>query len=79
MERRLSEFFNLDVCKKADFISKDNDSDPLITGLEYDSRNVKDGNLFFALPGLQTDGSLYIEDAISKGAKAIVHQNEIDT
>ena len=49
---------------------------PQITSLEYDSRNVKPGSLFFALPGLHTDGSLYIEDAISKGAKAIVHQND---
>jgi len=48
----------------------------LVTGIEYDSRKVKSGNLFFALPGLHTDGSLYIDDAVKHGASVIVHENE---
>ena len=78
MERRLSDFFTQTVMEKCGFFSKDGDTDPVITGLEYDSRNVKDGNLFFALPGIHTNGSLYIKDAISKGAKVIVHQSDIE-
>jgi UDP-N-acetylmuramoyl-L-alanyl-D-glutamate--2,6-diaminopimelate ligase len=43
-----------------------------ITGLAVDSREVKEGDLFFAISGAHTDGHLYIADAISRGARAIV-------
>jgi len=74
--RHLSDFFKQETSQKAGFISVEGSSDPLVTGLEYDSRNVKPGNLFFALPGLHTDGSLYIDDAVKNGASVIVHENE---
>jgi UDP-N-acetylmuramoyl-L-alanyl-D-glutamate--2,6-diaminopimelate ligase len=51
--------------------------DPVITGLEYDSRKVRSGNMFFALPGLHTDGHIYIPDAILNGAGVIVYQNKL--
>ena len=76
MERRLSEFFTQEIASKAGLFASDRNIDPLVTGLEYDSRNVKKGNLFFALPGLHTDGCLYIDDAIKSGASVIVHENE---
>ncbi len=76
MERRLSEFFTPETAKKAELISREGDKDPLITGLEYDSRNVKQGNLFFALSGLHTNGSLFIKDAISLGALCVIHEND---
>lgn len=43
-----------------------------ITGLTADSRQVKPGYLFAALGGSQTDGRAFIEDAISRGAAAIL-------
>jgi len=76
MERRLSEFFTREIAGKAGFLIAQGTTDPLVTGLEYDSRNVKPGNLFFALKGLHTDGSLYIKDAVSRGASVIVHEND---
>jgi UDP-N-acetylmuramoyl-L-alanyl-D-glutamate--2,6-diaminopimelate ligase len=78
MKRRLSEFLTPETVKKAGFIEKETNANPLITGLEYDSRKVKPGNLFFALPGLHTDGSLYIEDAVNQGASAIVSETAAD-
>ena len=78
MERRLSEFFSQETASKAVLTERTGDADPLITGLQYDSRKVKPGNLFFALSGLHTDGSLYIEDAIAKGAAVIVFEKEIE-
>ena len=51
---------------------------PTITGLEYDSRKVSEGSLFFALPGLHTDGHGFIADAIGRGARAVVYQNELE-
>jgi UDP-N-acetylmuramoyl-L-alanyl-D-glutamate--2,6-diaminopimelate ligase len=48
------------------------DSDPVIRGLEYDSRKVTPGDLFFALPGAVVDGHDYLEQALANGAAAIV-------
>ncbi|MDR1836321.1 MAG: UDP-N-acetylmuramoyl-L-alanyl-D-glutamate--2,6-diaminopimelate ligase [Treponema sp.] len=78
MERRLSEFFTQEIAEKTGFTATDETINPLVTGLEYDSRKVKKGNLFFALPGLHTDGCLYIDDAIANGASVIVHENEVN-
>lgn len=43
-----------------------------ITGLTYDSRLIKPGDLFFAIRGYRFDGHKYIDDAIEKGASAVV-------
>ncbi len=43
-----------------------------VTGIEIDSRQVSDGNMFVAVRGTQTDGHSYIDNAIAQGAKTIV-------
>lgn len=43
-----------------------------ITGVNIDSRKIKDGHLFIAMKGTQTDGHSYIGKAIGLGAKAIL-------
>jgi len=43
-----------------------------ITGAAVDSRKVKKGSLFVALKGDRTDGHLYLPDALSKGAAAVM-------
>ena len=43
-----------------------------ISGLAADSREVKPGYLFAALPGVKTDGSRFIADALQRGAAAIL-------
>jgi UDP-N-acetylmuramoyl-L-alanyl-D-glutamate--2,6-diaminopimelate ligase len=43
-----------------------------ITNIAYDSRRVVAGSLFVALKGEKVDGSLYIHEAIERGAEAIV-------
>jgi UDP-N-acetylmuramoyl-L-alanyl-D-glutamate--2,6-diaminopimelate ligase len=47
-----------------------------VRGLAYDSRNVERGDLFIALPGHHFDGHHFIEQAIRRGAAAILHQDE---
>ena len=42
-----------------------------VKGLAVDSRAVKPGDLFFALAGLKTDGSRFIQSAIASGAVAV--------
>jgi UDP-N-acetylmuramoyl-L-alanyl-D-glutamate--2,6-diaminopimelate ligase len=46
-----------------------------VTGLEYDSRRVAPGMLFFAFPGSQTDGRQFAADALSRGAIAIASES----
>jgi UDP-N-acetylmuramoyl-L-alanyl-D-glutamate--2,6-diaminopimelate ligase len=48
-----------------------------ISGLTMDSRRVVPGNLYFALPGLRTDGAAYIDEAIDRGAVAVVTQKPL--
>lgn len=43
-----------------------------ITGLTADSREVKPGYLFAALPGTRVDGAKYIPQALQQGAAAIL-------
>lgn len=46
------------------------------TSLAYDSRRVDKGCVFFAIEGEKTDGHLFVEDAIRRGALAIVSERE---
>ena len=46
--------------------------DVSITGIALDSRQVKPGDLFVALPGGNVDGHQFIGDAVTRGAVAIV-------
>lgn len=45
-----------------------------ISGVAYDSRKVKEGYLFVAMKGERHDGYAFIDEAIEKGAVAIVHE-----
>ncbi len=47
------------------------------TGMEYDSRKIKEGNIFFALEGSLVDGHDFIPKAIELGAKMIVVSKEV--
>lgn len=47
-------------------------ADPIVTGITADSRLVKRGNLFAALPGSKGDGRSFIEAAIQHGASVIL-------
>ena len=49
-----------------------------IKDIVYDSRNVKDGVLFMAIPGSVVDGHDYIKDAIKNGAKVILISKDIE-
>lgn len=43
-----------------------------VAGVEIDSRDVREGDLFFALKGETTDGHRFLEAAFAKGAAAAV-------
>src|SRR5271169_4994697 len=46
-----------------------------ITGISYDSRKVKPGDLFVAVKGENADGHDFIADAVKRGAVAIAYEN----
>jgi UDP-N-acetylmuramyl-tripeptide synthetase len=55
--------------------SLEGNGDVEITGIAYDSRGVKPGDLFVAVEGLHVDGHVFINDAIKRGALALaVHR-----
>ncbi len=43
-----------------------------IRGIAYDSRRVRRGDLFFALPGARADGGAFVDQALAAGAAAVV-------
>ncbi len=49
-----------------------------ISGISADSRSVKAGYLFAAIPGTLQDGRAYIKDAITKGAVAVLAPEDTD-
>ena len=48
------------------------DPDRVVQGVTFDSRAVRPGDLFIALPGTAVDGSRYVPDALARGAAAVV-------
>lgn len=46
-----------------------------ISAVVYDSRKVKAGSLFVAVPGQHTDGHKYLGSAVKKGAIAVIGSN----
>ncbi len=62
--------------KLSELIEGFSGADVEITGLTADSREVRDGFLFAALPGVVVDGARFIDQALSQGAAAILtHDN----
>jgi UDP-N-acetylmuramoyl-L-alanyl-D-glutamate--2,6-diaminopimelate ligase len=54
-----------------------NESDELMfSGIAYDSRRVRAGDLFLALPGTRTDGARFAADALDAGAVAVLCSRE---
>ena len=48
-----------------------------VSGLTADSRTVKPGDVFFALPGGRADGAAFIPDAVARGAVAVVAEPKV--
>ncbi|NWF85904.1 MAG: UDP-N-acetylmuramoyl-L-alanyl-D-glutamate--2,6-diaminopimelate ligase [Bryobacteraceae bacterium] len=45
-----------------------------VSGLEYDSRRITAGGLFFAFAGAQTDGRTFARQAMERGAAAVISE-----
>ena len=49
-----------------------------VTGLFFDTQKVIKDSVFFAIPGIKSDGHQYIPQAVEKGAIALVVENEMN-
>jgi UDP-N-acetylmuramoyl-L-alanyl-D-glutamate--2,6-diaminopimelate ligase len=61
-----------DILYKVHITSTSGDMAVIVKGLCFDSRQVKEGFLFIAVKGTQTDGHDFIETAIANGAVAVL-------
>jgi UDP-N-acetylmuramoyl-L-alanyl-D-glutamate--2,6-diaminopimelate ligase len=50
--------------------------DVAVSSIEYDSRKVTPGACFVALKGFETDGRLFVGDAVKRGAVVVVVQGD---
>lgn len=50
-----------------------------ITGISYDSKTTKSGDLFVCLVGEHSDGHQYFKSAVESGARAFFVEKELDT
>jgi len=48
-----------------------------VIGIAYHSGQIEPGQLFVALRGTQTDGHLFVEQAIQRGARVIVSERDV--
>jgi len=48
-----------------------------VRAIAYDSRKVKDGSLFVAIPGFHRDGTEFVADAVANGAAAVVAERSV--
>lgn len=68
-----------ELLKNVEIIDAKNENPELnIDMVYYNSRKVKEGGLFVAIDGYEVDGHDYIEDAISRGAVAILVTKDVD-
>jgi UDP-N-acetylmuramoyl-L-alanyl-D-glutamate--2,6-diaminopimelate ligase len=49
-----------------------------VRGVSYDSRRVKEGALFVAIPGFHRDGHTFVEEAVARGALAVVAERQLN-
>ena len=70
---------DLSIKEISKLFEKELESSVSITGISYDSRNIKKGDIFVCLVGEKTDGHSYIKEAELKGAVTILAQKKIES
>jgi UDP-N-acetylmuramoyl-L-alanyl-D-glutamate--2,6-diaminopimelate ligase len=65
-----------DVLENVQIIRAQGTMETEVTGLAYDSRRVRPGDLFFGLSGLKQDGQAYVRQALTAGAVAAVVERD---
>lgn len=71
--------YQLTIKEISDLFRSNIEDNSAITGISYDSREVKEGDIFVCLIGEKTDGHNYIKEAEAKGAKVILAQKKVNS
>ena len=66
-----------DLLKGLNYTMLSGDKDIEINNLQYDSRKIKTGDMFFAISGFNVDGHNFISKSIKNGAKAVVVEKDM--
>jgi UDP-N-acetylmuramoyl-L-alanyl-D-glutamate--2,6-diaminopimelate ligase len=66
------------MMRLSDLVKRDLSNDPQIEGVTADSRKVRPGWLFAALPGAKVDGRSFAPRAVEQGAVAVLAGREIE-
>ncbi|MCM3787657.1 UDP-N-acetylmuramoyl-L-alanyl-D-glutamate--2,6-diaminopimelate ligase [Domibacillus indicus] len=66
------------VLRALPFYQQDKDGNPAITSMENDHRLVQEGSIFICIKGFTFDGHNAAEEAVRKGAAAIVAERPVD-
>ena len=64
-----------EIIKEVDLINVNGSMEREISSVCYDSRKVDNGSLFVAIKGLKSDGHNFLGEAIKRGARAVVVEN----
>ncbi|MEG0306291.1 MAG: UDP-N-acetylmuramoyl-L-alanyl-D-glutamate--2,6-diaminopimelate ligase [Clostridium sp.] len=66
-----------DLLKGVEYSILQGDDSLIVNELQYDSRKISIGDMFFAIGGFNVDGHSFVPKAIESGAKVIVIEKEI--
>ena len=67
----------MSALRLSDLVQRDLPVDPEISGVTADSRKVRPGFLFAALPGVKADGKAFASAAVASGAAAVLSAVDI--
>lgn len=67
----------VDLLQGVNYELKNGSIDREINHIQYDSRKIKEGDIFVCLTGFEVDGHNYANSAIKNGAKVILCEKEI--
>lgn len=63
------------MVRAVDVLALFNEANVRPRGVTMDSRHIENGDVFVAWPGTADDGRRHIEDALSRGAAAVLYEN----
>ena len=71
--------YQLTIKEISNYFGTNIENNSAITGISYNSRDVKPGDIFVCLIGEKTDGHNYIKEAEAKGAQCILAEKNLET
>ncbi len=69
------EIYIKDIIRLCDGKLLSGDENIIINNIKIDSRKINDGDIYVGIRGEVNDGNIFFEDAINRGAKAIIVDN----